>query len=79
MRIRVSSRQSSQWKLHHEIHLVLSTVDKNNYKGWFVSPNTPTRGLLFYNSVTSYAYGVVNVMEDNNYATVFLSLNYLCE
>ena len=29
MRMRVSSRENSQWKLHHETHLFLSAIDKN--------------------------------------------------
>ena len=39
----------------------------------FVSPNTPTRGQLFINSVTLHAYNSADVMDDNNYATVLES------
>ena len=41
-----------------------------DYRGWFVSPNTPARGQLYINSVTAYAYDAANVMDDDNYATV---------
>ena len=41
-----------------------------NYKGWFVSPNTPAGGQLFINFVILYAYYAAGVMDDNNYATV---------
>ena len=44
-----------------------------HYRGWFVSPNTPTRGQLFINSVTWYAFDVADVMDNNNYATVLES------
>ena len=33
-----------------------------NYRGRFVSPNTPARGQLFITSVTSYAYDSADVM-----------------
>ena len=44
-----------------------------NYRGQFVSPNTPPRGQLFTNSVILYAYDAADVMDDNNYATVLES------
>ena len=39
-----------------------------DYRGRFVSPNTPATGQLFINSVTLYAYD--DVMDDDNYVTV---------
>ena len=54
--------QNSQWKLHCETHLAL--------RGWFVSPTTPARGQLFINSVVSYDYDAVDVMDNKNYATM---------
>ena len=44
-----------------------------NYRAQFVSPNTPARGQLYINSVTSYAYDAASVMDDDNYATVLES------
>ena len=41
-----------------------------NYRGCFVSPDTPARGQLFINCVTSYAYDAADVMDDDNCATV---------
>ena len=43
---------------------------KFDYRGHFVSPNTPARGELLINSVKKYAYDVADVMDDDNYATV---------
>ena len=37
-----------------------------NYRGWFISLNTPARGQLFTNSVTLYAYDAADVMDDDN-------------
>ena len=44
-----------------------------NYRVQFASPNTPARGQLFINSVTSFAYDAVDVMDDDNYATLLES------
>ena len=44
-----------------------------DYKGRFVSPNTPARGQLFINSVTSYAYDAADIIDNVNYATVLES------
>ena len=44
-----------------------------DYRGQFVSPNTPARVQLFINSVTSCAYDATDVMNDDNYATVLKS------
>ena len=41
-----------------------------DYRGRFVSPNSPARGQLCINSVTLYAYDAADVMADDNYATV---------
>ena len=41
-----------------------------DYRGRFVSPNTPARGQLFINSVISYAFDAADVMDDDNYATL---------
>ena len=41
-----------------------------NYKGWLVNPNTPARGQLFIDSVTSYAYDAADVLENDSFATV---------
>ena len=41
-----------------------------NYRGSFVSPKTPAVGHLFINSATSYAYDAVDVIDNDNYATV---------
>ena len=48
-------------------HQELSMFD---YRGWFVGPNTPERGQLFINFVTSYAYHAADVMDDDNYVMV---------
>ena len=42
-----------------------------DYMAWFVSPNTPASGQSFINSVTLYAYGAADVMDDDNYATMY--------
>ena len=44
-----------------------------DYRGWFVSPNTPAKGQLFMNSVTSYAYDAPDATDDDSYATVLES------
>ena len=44
-----------------------------DYRGWFVSPTTPSRGQLFINSVTLYAYDTADAMDDDNYATMLES------
>ena len=44
-----------------------------DYRGWFVIPTTPTRGQLFINSATSYAYNAADVMDDGNFATMLKS------
>ena len=41
-----------------------------DYRGQFVSPNTPARGQLYINSVTSHAYDAADTMDDDNYATL---------
>ena len=41
-----------------------------NYRGRFVSPNTPAREQLYINSVILYAYDAADVIYDDNYATV---------
>ena len=41
-----------------------------NYRGRYVSPNTPARGQVFINSVTLYAYDAADFMDDNNYTTM---------
>ena len=41
-----------------------------DYRGWLLGYNTSSRGQLFINSVTSYAYDAADVMDDDNYATV---------
>ena len=41
-----------------------------NYRGWFLSPNTPVRVQLFISFVTLYVYDAADVMNDDNYATV---------
>ena len=48
-----------------------------NYRGQFVSPNTPARGQLFINSVTPYAYDATDVMDDDNYISVGQFCQYL--
>ena len=45
-----------------------------DYRGWFVSPNTPVRIQLFANSVTSYAYDAADVMDDNRYVTFVMQI-----
>ena len=49
-----------------------------NYRGWFVSSNTATRGQLFINSVTWYAYDAADAMDDVNYATKLEVLSVPC-
>ena len=44
-----------------------------NYREQFVSPNTPSRGQLFINSVTSYAYDAADVMYNDSCATLLES------
>ena len=41
-----------------------------DYRGLFVSPNTPARGKFFIDSITSYAYDAADDMDNGNYATV---------
>ena len=41
------------------------------YRGQFVSPNTPPRGQLFTNSVTSHAYAAADFMDHDNYVGKF--------
>ena len=43
-----------------------------DYRGWLVSLNAPTRGQLFINSVTLYAYDAAH-MDNDNFATVLES------
>ena len=40
---------------------------------WFVAPNTQTRVHFFIKSVALYAYDAVDVMDDDNLATVLES------
>ena len=44
-----------------------------NYRGWFVSPNTPARGQLFINSLMLYSFDAADVIDDDNYAIVLES------
>ena len=41
-----------------------------DYRGRFVSPNTPATGQFYINYVTLYAYHAADVMDDDNYVTV---------
>ena len=44
-----------------------------DYWGWFVSPNTPARVQLFFNSVTLFSYDAADVIDNDNYVTVLES------
>ena len=41
-----------------------------NLRGQFVISNTPARGQLSINSVTSYACNAADIIDDDNYVTV---------
>ena len=41
-----------------------------DYKEWFVSPNTPVRGQPFVNYITSYTYVNLDIMNNDNFATL---------
>ena len=45
-----------------------------NYRGWFFSPNTTTRGQLSINFITLYHYYDADVMDNDNYTTVLENL-----
>ena len=42
-----------------------------DFRGQFFCPDIPEKGQLFINSVAPFAYDAADVMDDNNYATVF--------
>ena len=44
-----------------------------NYRGWFVSHNTPARRQVLINSITSCAYDAADVMDNDSDATVLES------
>ena len=44
-----------------------------DYRGWFVLPITPARGLLLISSVTQYAYDAADIMYNDNFVTVMES------
>ena len=44
-----------------------------HYRGQCVSPDTPSIGHFFINSITWYAYDATDGMDDDNYATVLES------
>ena len=43
-----------------------------NYRGWFVSSNTPARGQLVISSMISYAFDAVDDMDNNDYVTAVI-------
>ena len=44
-----------------------------DYRGHFVTSNTPASGLLFANSVTLHAHDATDLMDDDKFVTVLES------
>ena len=48
-----------------------------NYRRWFDDTITPARGLLFINSVTSYAFNAADVTDNEKFTTAVESCYYI--
>ena len=76
MRTKILSKYYSWWKLHHEICLAPSLVGKNRIcftAGMICLPTTSVKGQLFFSYISSYAFDIVDEMDDDNFATVLES------